>query len=156
MLILLDIDGVMVPGASWKVPEVLNDGFPNFSHKAISSLRKILSETSASLMLTTSHKSNYSIPQWKAIFEKRGIQASIKKLPDNHHSLNRKDEILHWMQTHPTDDSFIIIDDDTSLNDLPHHLKQKLLLTSPLIGLNDSIAGEAIKRLKQYAELVLA
>ena len=31
MIILLDIDGVMVAGNSWKKPEFLSDGFPAFS-----------------------------------------------------------------------------------------------------------------------------
>lgn len=144
----------MVPGASWKAPELLNDGFPNFSHKAIQSLSKILAETSASIMLTTSHKSNYSLPQWKAIFEKRGIKASIKKLNTNHHSLNRKDEVLSWIETNKSTENFIIIDDDTSLNDLPRSIKQKLILTSPLIGLNERLANEAIEMLRRNKELV--
>ena len=64
MIILLDIDGVMVPASSWKTPEFLNDGFPNFSPRAINSLNKIISKTNASILLTTSHKSKYPIASW--------------------------------------------------------------------------------------------
>ena len=45
MIILLDIDGVMVPASNWKTPEFLNDGFPNFSPRAINSLNKIILKT---------------------------------------------------------------------------------------------------------------
>ena len=31
MLVLLDIDGVMVPANSWKKPEFMDDGFPMFN-----------------------------------------------------------------------------------------------------------------------------
>ena len=67
MLILLDIDGVMVPAKSWKRPEFLNDGFFAFSSDATSALQKIISETSADILLTTSHKSKYTIQEWKNV-----------------------------------------------------------------------------------------
>jgi len=50
MIILQGIDGVMVPAHSWKSPEFLNDGFPNFSPRAITSLNKIISKTNASIL----------------------------------------------------------------------------------------------------------
>ena len=91
MLILLDIDGVMVTGNSWKRPEFLNDGFPAFSNRASSALQKMISETSADILLTTSHKSNYSIDEWKNIFNLRGIKIrNIYSLPENKTYLSRK------------------------------------------------------------------
>ena len=44
MLIFLDIDGVMVPAKSWKSPELLDDGFPEFSSAATRVLNLIISE----------------------------------------------------------------------------------------------------------------
>ena len=96
MLILLDIDGVMVTGNSWKRPEFLNDGFPAFSNRASSALQKMISETSADILLTTSHKSNYSIDEWKNIFNLRGIKIrNIYSLPENKTYLSRKEEIMN-------------------------------------------------------------
>ena len=51
--------------------------------------------------------------------------------------LNRKDEILNWFKANHVDEKFIIIDDDTSLNDLPDYLKAHLVQPSPLIGLTE-------------------
>jgi hypothetical protein len=143
MFILLDIDGVMVPAASWRRPELLNDGFPKFSNTAISSLQRIISETGATIMLTTSHKSSYDLSQWKDIFSNRGINANIDKLPDNYLSLNRRQEIAIWLNTNSYSE-FIIIDDDTSLNDLPAIYKDHLVLTSPMVGLNNDAASKAL------------
>ena len=67
MLLLLDIDGVMIPAKSWKSPEFLDDGFPAFNKKAIASLQCIISED-VTVILTTSHKSNFSIEEWKNHF----------------------------------------------------------------------------------------
>ena len=149
MFILLDIDGVMVPAAGWKVPQLLNDGFPDFSSKAVRGLNKIISATGSSILLTTSHKSKHSIASWKRIFTARGINAKISKLKNNSKFQSRKDEIIHWMETHPSEQNFVIIDDDKSLNDLPTPLKNKLILTSPLIGLNDELTDKAIEVLRQ-------
>jgi len=156
MLILLDIDGVMVPAKGWKAPELLSDGFPDFSANSVSGLRKIITATGASILLTTSHKSRYSLPKWRSIFAKRGIDANIAKLRAGKAGISRKDEVLNWIYKHKSDQPFIIIDDDTSLNGLPAPIKQNLILTSPYIGLNESIAEKAIQILHHAAEPIVA
>lgn len=148
MLLLLDIDGVMVQAASWKKVNHLEDGFFEFLPNAVNNLREILSETGASIVLTTSHKSSYSIIEWERIFATRGIQAKIEKLNDNVESLSRKDEILNWIsQSKPALD-FVIIDDDQSLHDLPRNIKDLVIFTKPLVGLTKDNAATAIDILK--------
>ncbi len=144
MFILLDIDGVMIPARGWSAPELLSDDFPEFSSKAVASLNKIIGATNASLLLTTSHKFNFSLSTWKQIFQRRGIDAEISRLDSREKFENRKEEILFWLKSHQSDDKFVIIDDDKSLNALPTQLKNKLILTSSLIGLNDELADKAI------------
>jgi len=146
MLILLDIDGVMVPANSWKKPEFLDDGFPVFNSKSVKALQKIISETNASLLLTTSHKSKYNISQWREIFKSRGINAKhIHRLSSNNLESSRKDEILNWyMAKHTPNEKFVIIDDDKLLNDLPGNIKDNLVLTSSSIGLTEELAENAI------------
>ena len=135
MLIFLDIDGVMVPAASWKSPRILEDGFPAFSPKAVSALQDLVS-VSGTVMLTTSHKSKYTVDEWKRIFEKRGIKIErLQRLDSNAANLSRKDEILNWVNVNSLNEDFVIIDDDKSLNDLPVFLKEQLILTRPLVGL---------------------
>jgi hypothetical protein len=151
MLILLDIDGVMVPANSWKKPEFLNDGFPVFSYKATQALQRIISETSAAILLTTSHKSSYEIKEWKNIFKLRGIKVNkINRLCENTNHLNRKEEIINWFNAkNGIYEDFIIIDDDKSLNALPKLLKNKLIQTSASVGLTDELANEALKIMKK-------
>lgn len=144
MLFFLDIDGVMVPAKGWKSPEFLNDGFPAFSIKATNTLQSIISED-VTIMLTTSHKSKFSIDEWKSIFKDRGIDIEkIKLLPENITNLSRKDEIVNWFNVNNVDEGFVIIDDDKSLNELPNFLKENLVQTSPYVGLTEEHL-EAIK-----------
>ena len=148
MLFFLDIDGVMVPAKGWKSPEFLNDGFPAFSIKATSSLQRLISDN-VTIILTTSHKSKFSIDEWKSIFKNRGINIEkIKSLPQNLNNISRKEEIVNWFSDNNVDEDFVIIDDDKSLNELPNFLKENLVQTSPYIGLTEEHV-EAIKSISR-------
>lgn len=155
MLILLDIDGVMVPTTSWKPTEILSDGFASFSSRAVSSLQCIISNTGAKILLTTSHKSRYDNSEWEQIFKNRGIIASIYKLEDNNDNLNRREEILRWFAMTNISESFVILDDDKSLNGLPEYIKNKAIVTSGTVGLTLEEAETAINILRKE-ELVTA
>jgi len=140
MLIFLDIDGVLVPAAGWKAPQLLEDGFPMFTSKATKALQQLLSDTTT-IILSTSHRNRFTIDQWKTIFKNRGLNiGSLKLLASNYNS--RKDEILGWFNTHNVHEDFVIIDDDTTLNALPQYLKEHLILTSPLVGLTSEHVAE--------------
>lgn len=153
MLIFLDIDGVMVSAKNWKSPELLNDGFPAFGLKAVRVLQNLISEDTT-VMLTTSHKSRFTIEEWKEIFQKRGLQVSrLKTLSDNINCLSRKDEVLNWFNLNNVSEEFIIIDDDKSLNGLPSFLKDRLILTSSLIGLTDGHLDEIKAVLSQKPQI---
>jgi hypothetical protein len=140
VVILLDIDGVMVPCNSWKAPIILSDGFYQFTKKSVECLNILILRYDANIILTTSHKYKYTLEEWKSIFISRGIAVnSIDRLEENITNINRKNEILNW----EISDDFIIIDDDKSLNDLPSSYKSNLILTDSGIGL----VKECIKNL---------
>lgn len=148
MLLYLDIDGVMVPANSWRRPEILEDGFPEFSSKAASSLNRIISNLSADIVLTTSHKHKYTLSEWNNIFRRRNINVNkITRLPRNIDHLNRKEELLRWFKYHDSGNNFLIIDDDKSLNGLPIYLKNKLIQTSASVGLTDFLADKALEKI---------
>ena len=150
MLIFLDIDGVMLSAASWKPVENLEDGFSAFSKRAVDCLNQLIQNTNASIVLTTSHKSRFTREQWNQIFLSRNMSVTIfDKLEDNSESLNRKDEILNYLKAHPLIENYVIIDDDKSLNDLPHSIKQNLVLTSSIIGLTQENIETALGILNQ-------
>lgn len=137
MLIFLDLDGVMIPARSWTVPEILDDGFPAFSEKAGNVLKQLIKD-GAKIILTSSHKTRFSLSEWKAIFNQRGIQVSeFDVLPENYNHQDRHDEIVNWFLANTVHECFVIIDDDSSLHNLPAGLKEHLVLTFPMIGLTE-------------------
>jgi hypothetical protein len=154
MFIFLDIDGVMVPAKSWESPPMLSDGFYKFSERAARVLQRFITDDTT-VILTTSHKSRFTINEWKKIFSLRGIKVNkMSKL--NHHvsSINRKEEILNWINAHGVPNNFIILDDDKSLNALPAFLKERLILTSSTVGLTDLHTDEIKSKIKKQIQFV--
>lgn len=80
MLIFLDIDGVMAPAKSWQRPDILEDGFVDFSSKAVRVLQDVLAQNAdTTIVLTTSHKSRFSHSEWKDIIQRRGLNMNQLK-----------------------------------------------------------------------------
>jgi hypothetical protein len=137
MLLFLDIDGVMVPAKNWQRPVMLEDGFPAFSATAVAVLKKIISRDTI-VILTTSHRSRFTIDEWKVLFAKRGIEiGKLSRLPKYKGGLSRKEELMERFKTGAIHENFLIIDDDTSLNDLPPYIKDRVIQTKPIIGLTE-------------------
>ncbi len=149
MTILLDIDGVMVTTASWRSVEMLSDNFMKFNDIASANLQRIISLTNASIILTTTHRVSFSNKQWEEIFLLRGIKLQAvskineKKFIDN--QVSRAFEIEDWYNDVGTNENFVIIDDDLSLNGLKEGLRSKCIITKPLIGLDMESADSAIR-----------
>lgn len=154
MLILLDIDGVMVHAKPWSSPKLLEDGFTMFSPQAVKALNKIIMCSKARIILTTSHKHSFSLSDWKKIFKSRGVLVNlIDRLPKNSTHQNRKEEITNWHLNNKGIKDFVILDDDSSLNDLEPFLKSQLVSTKPLIGLTMGHVEEALRILNTPLEL---
>ena len=152
MIILLDIDGVLVTTPPWRIAEILADGFMKFNDKAATNLQRLLMETKADIVLTTTHRINHSIDTWKDIFRQRGIFTnSVSKLNDKNSiqtMLDRATEIKEWFDNGGAKSNFVIIDDDLSLNGLPTIIKNKCVITKPLIGLDEEVTIKALKILQ--------
>lgn len=72
---------------------------------------------------------------------------------NNLNNLSRKDEILQWFVANSTQEDFIIIDYDKSLNALPETLKKNLVLTIPFVELTDEHLKEAKEIMKTDLQL---
>ncbi|MDN3693801.1 HAD domain-containing protein [Chryseobacterium tructae] len=137
MKLFLDIDGVMVHANPHRTIELEDDGFYRFASKAISVINSI---ENAEIILSTSHRHRFTIHEWEKIFEKRGIHfVSISIIEtENSHKISRREEIEKWVNLkNYSVNEIIIIDDDKSLNGLPHPLKDRVVLTSPYQGLDN-------------------
>lgn len=140
MKILLDIDGVLVTTPPWRVPEILTDGFMKFNERAAFNLQRIIIETNATIVLTTTHRISYSVDTWKGIFRVRGISVNtilkLNKRETLEEMPNRATEIKEWVDSYGEGKKFVVIDDDLSIHGLSAKIKERCVITKPLIGLD--------------------
>lgn len=148
--ILLDIDGVMVPASGWKPVAIHADGFYQFSQIAQRSLEWLLGETKATIILTTTHRTRYSSIEWKELLSRR-FQAvnEVLTLDDSCNQpvplrFSRLDDVVKWVHIHGNA-SYVILEDDSSLNGLPDNIITHWVKTFPNIGLNAEAAEKALE-----------
>ncbi len=148
MIILLDIDGVLETTPPWRKVETDSDGFMKLNENALKNLSILYKKTNASIVLTTTHRVNYNLDDWKGIFERRGIIfEKISKLNDKtklNELLDRGTEIKEWAERQTENLNYIIIDDDSSINSLSNDLKEKWIQTKPHIGFDEEALEKAL------------
>lgn len=143
MFILLDIDGVLVTEPIWKKVESATDGFMRFNPAASKNLSDILVTTGAGIILTSSHRINYSDAEWVAIFKRRGIEiASFAKVNEAASISDLKDrtqEIMDWVAKNNHIDNFVIVDDHAAILECPPIIKDRWVVTNPFKGIDDEV-----------------
>lgn len=113
---------------------------------------RLVSETNATIVLTTTHRITYSNEKWKEIFNNRGIPVEEIEKVNAKLTLNemkdRGKEIKEWVDHFGVSQSFVIIDDDLSINALSPEIKRKWVMTKSMIGLDESCTEEVIEILQ--------
>jgi len=146
VFILLDIDGVMLPEPCEGI-QILSDGFKAFDIDAAKNLSLLIEKTSASVILSSNHRVSHSKEKWVTIFNNRGVDINqiefINDLPFEK-MMDRATELRAWVDAHGNEASYVIIDDDHSLNTLPPDIQQRCVQTNPLIGLTTDDAHKAL------------
>ena len=152
MVILLDLDGVLITTPSWQAVEIAPDGFFLFNARATQNLAAILTETNAALVLTTSHRINYSLAEWAAFFKTRGLVPSAISKVNDLTTLPpagaRATEIATWVAKQNTNANYVVLDDDLSLHSLPPAIKSRCVITKPLLGLDTEATQKALHILR--------
>lgn len=132
-VIFLDIDGVMISGAS----TIRNYGQQNFGltlhPEHVEALNFILENTDARIVVSSTYRWMYSVKQLKLLFHKNGINhkyviSSTPFIKD----AQRGDEIMKWVNLYPeiakkrfgnkvdcNIESFVVLDDDNDMSTIP-------------------------------------
>ena len=153
-VIFLDFDGVMdtayydhvlskkgLPG---------NDSFGTvFDPNCVENLKRIIDETSADIVVSSSWKYFMTYKDFLDMWEYRhlpGFITDVTPIPPNRR--NRGDEIDAQLKECQIDCQYIIIDDLDESNFNPHQLSH-LLVVNPFNGIDDEIADKAIQLLNK-------
>lgn len=163
-IIFLDIDGVLNTGWWYSQMEknIPKDKYGyTFDPKSVANLKKILDETGADIVISSSWKS-FGLSELEKMWQDRGLPGRLIGITPNTVSdellLNadldhmelfsiRGMEIKEWLDKHGQKVShYVIIDDmDNMLPEQHSHFVQ----TNPEVGITDNNADEAIMKLKQ-------
>lgn len=129
IVLILDLDGVLITTPIWKADEMDFDNYSKFNKDCIDNLNELLSLFEIDIWLSSTRRTVKTLTEFNLIFENRKIKQSIIGfLPQYQDCKNRKEEILKFIHEFNIS-SFLIIDDDKSLNELEEQDKQKLVLT---------------------------
>lgn len=156
MTILLDIDGVLVPESDEK-PTIQADGFVAFNKKAAKNLDELIGATRASVVLTSNHRISFSTEKWIELFKARGVNifgiSRVNEIQTVFKMMDRGTEIKGWVDNMDFSANYVIIDDDHSIHALPVYIKDRWVMTDPLIGLDDKARDKALNILQNNADI---
>ena len=153
-IIFLDIDGVLCNRKSWINITDYYDGYDNFDNNCLRLLEKIVEETKAFIVVTSSWRVGKTTEKMKKIFLDRGFKYSEKIIditPDLLNDCPSGWEIRKWLHCQKTESSFpvkqyVIIDDDI---DMLYEQKDNFVETKTEIGLTEQDYNKAIKILNE-------
>lgn len=150
-IVFLDIDGVLNSRTymkwwleQYKAPCGMGGKHEQIAHESVKKLCKILDETGAKLVLSSSWRILWSIKTVSDVLIRKGLPKEhriIAKTPGG--GGRRGPQIQEWLDNNPEVESFIILDDDSDMD----HLTSRLVQTSFEVGLTDNDVEIAIKLL---------
>ena len=147
--LILDLDGVLITTPLWKTDEIDLDGYSSFNKECVSNLNELLASAEFEMWLSSTRRTQKTIDEFNRIFEFRNIKQPIFGfLPEYEGCKSRKEEIEKFIAKEKLS-SYLIIDDDKSLTELPQDMAGKLVLTELMKGFNKEKLTEAIEKLKR-------
>lgn len=148
--IILDLDGVLINTPPWKSDRILADSYSEFDALAVRNFNSLLTSCEAQIWLSSTRRVNNTLTEFNTIFSNRGILQKIEGfLPIRFENQSRKKEIEDFLLKQSFQ-NVLILDDDSSLEDLSPPLKRFWLKTDSLIGLNHAKLEEAFRILKRW------
>lgn len=143
--LILDLDGVLITTPSWKADEIDFDNYSKFNSLCTENLNTLLSLYDFDIWLISTRRTVKTLKEFNEIFKNRNINQKISGfVPQQDEVKSRKEEVQFFIESQQPK-SYIIIDDDKTLNGLNEELKSNLIHTELMRGFNDEKLKEAKK-----------
>ena len=148
-IIFLDFDGVM--DTSYYDHILSKEGKPGndeygavFDPYCIQNLKRIIEETEADIVVSSSWKYMMSYQDFLNMWKDRELPGFITDVtPNPVDRRKRGDEIDAWIEECKTECQYVIID-DLEANNFNEHQIPRLLIVNPFFGLDEETAERAI------------
>jgi len=143
-VLFLDIDGVLNP-ESHPVLSLVHEGFV-FHPKAVNYLKKILNETNAFLVISSTWRIGRTLEEVKEIFSHYQLDSYIQDMtPFLDWDATRGDEIKAYLMKRPDIKHFLILDDDRDIDPFSH----AHIWVNPLEGITEDVYKDMVNKLNQ-------
>ena len=149
-VIFLDIDGVLCTQNHWKPEVIAEDGYSEFNAKCIDNLNKLIEQTQAKVILTSSRRINKTVVEFQAILQRRCFSGKLAGKINEKTQLDsaaRSEEIVEWLEKNGEPGKYVILDDDAQLAQLRQPYKQHWVRTTYHRGLDEEALERALQML---------
>jgi len=136
-IVILDLDGVLIPTYPWKPDKIHEDGYSDFNSICVTNLNRILKDTGYDIVLSSTRRKRVDIDTMNEYFKNRGVLKPIKLyVPDydDGKRLSRREEIERFLEEYQPE-NYLILDDDKSLSGASEEIKSNWIQTYMAIGL---------------------
>ncbi len=152
-ILFLDIDGVLNNQTHFQNKQIDTSRFDKTN---VSALNKIVEETNAKVVISSTWRVLYSLEELKEIFKEEGVKADIMGYTESLHNVetfemaSRGFEISEWIRKNQNSfkngiENYAIIDDE---DDFLDSQKEHFFPTDGTIGLTENNASKIIEFLK--------
>lgn len=151
-IIFLDIDGVLCTQNQWKADVIAEDGYSEFNSACVQNLNRLVEQTKAKVILTSSRRINKTVEEFRAIMARRGFRGEIIGKINEKTALDsssRSEEIIDWLERNGKPDKYVIIDDDTRLAQIGEFCLPHWVRTIYHRGLDEEALESALRILKE-------
>ncbi len=150
-IIFLDIDGVLCTQNIWKPEVMAEDGYSEFNQGCVENLNKLIKQTNAEVILTSTRRINKTVEEFQAIMQRRGFNGQVAgKINDNTDlsAVTRSDEIKEWLAKNGVPAKFVILDDDARIAEIDSQYIQHWVRTTYHRGFDEEALERALRILK--------
>lgn len=148
-VIILDLDGVLVTKPPWRMDELDVDGYSKFNEHAIANFNMLTDDLDFELWLISDRRRGKTLEQLNKIFKNRNINKQLDGMVPIYGYISRREELQKFISENKIE-NYIIIDDDSSLDELED--KDFWIKTKSLTGFGKEELNESKLKILKWKQ----
>ncbi len=145
LTLILDLDGVLITTPTWKSDVLHEDGYSDFGADCVARLNQLLSTVPCEIWLSSTRRQCMTVTRWTETFRVRGVQQGVGGvLPQASGRPSRAEELQAFVASQPST-PYLVIDDDSSILDLPVAIRERCVVTSFARGFDEGALVAALE-----------
>lgn len=148
-VIILDLDGVLITTPPWRRDELDIDNYSKFNEIAIANFNMLTNDLNFELWLISDRRRGKTLEQFNEIFKNRNINKQLDGMVPIYGYISRREELQKFISENKIE-NYIIIDDDSSLDELED--KDFWIKTKSLTGFGKEELNESKLKILKWKQ----